>query len=961
MSFRVPSAGVRAGLLALVLAGLLSPARAQRPVDSTREAGQAPATEVQFLSGRGPDDAVEWEFFCTAGRRSRVWTTIPVPSCWEQHGFGGYNYGNEINADGPSANEQGLYRRSFTVPAAWRGRRVRIVFDGAMTDATVWVNGQQAGPTHQGAFYRFHYDITSLVKFGETNLVEVTVAKVSGIRSVNSAERAADYWVFGGLFRPVWLEARPEVSIERAAIDARHDGELSIDVFLGGDAAGARVTATVVDGAGTAVGEPLRSAAAGGEGNVNVRGRLGHVTPWTAETPHLYRARLTLVSADGLPLHETTVRFGFRTIEVREGDGVYLNGNRIVLKGVDRHAFWPETGRTVSRAQSYADVRLMKEANLNAVRMSHYPPDEHFLEACDELGLYVLDELSGWQKAYGPAVGARLAGELVRRDVNHPSILFWDNGNEGGWNEKNDAEFARWDPQRRAVLHPWATSGGINTDHYESYESTVKLSAGPTIFMPTEFLHGLYDGGIGAGLRDYWNVMGRSRTVAGGFLWVWADEGVARTDRDGRIDTVGNQAPDGMVGPHREKEGSYFTVKEIWSPVQVALPLDAAGSLPAGWDGTVTIENLYDFTTLDRCRLEWQLLRFGLPGGADTTRAVTAKGSLAAPPLAPHASGTMTLPLPSAALREADALQVAALGPSGEALWTWSAPAGGAGRRRGDAASGGEAALREDEDAMTVSGAPGELRFDRATGRLVEWRRGGGVAPLGPGPLARAFVRKERRHAAADDAPQLESLTSRREGRALVVEARYRGILKRATWRIGPGDAVRLDYEVGYEGPIDLLGVGFDVPAGGFTSKRWLGRGPYRVYRNRMEGVVFDLHDGAFNDPVPGQSFTYPEFKGYFRDWRWLQLEAAAGTITVENHSGVPFFGLHGPADGDPPMLSFPDTGLALLHVIPAQGTKFDTPDRLGPQSRTPTGVGVRQGSVTLRFRAAKGGRHVAR
>jgi hypothetical protein len=946
MSSRFTVAGVRAGLLALAVAGLLLPARAQ--------VGSAPLeTDVLFLSGHGPEDAVEWEFFCTAGRKSRVWTTIPVPSCWEQHGFGGYNYGNEINADGPSANEQGLYRRSFTMPDAWRGRRVRIVFDGAMTDATVWVNGQQAGPTHQGAFYRFHYDITPLVRFGEANLLEVTVAKVSGIRSVNSAERAADYWVFGGLFRPVWLEARPEVAIERAAIDARHDGEVSADVFLAGDATGTSVTLSIEDAAGKTLGAPLRSSAPDADGRVTIRGRLEGVRPWTAETPDLYRARITLLSADLRPLHTTTERIGFRTIEVREGDGVYLNGTRIVLKGVDRHAFWPETGRTVSREQSYGDVRLMKEASLNAVRMSHYPPDEHFLEACDELGLYVLDELSGWQKAYGAAVGARLVGELVRRDVNHPSILFWDNGNEGGWNEKNDVEFARWDPQRRVVLHPWATSGGINTDHYETYDSTVKLSAGPTIFMPTEFLHGLYDGGIGAGLRDYWDVMGRSRTVAGGFLWVWADEGIVRTDRGGRIDTVGNQAPDGMVGPHREKEGSFFAVKAIWSPVQVGVPLDAAGALPRDWDGTVAIENGYDFTNLDGCRLEWRLLRFGPPGGAKTARAVVAQGTVAAPPVAPRTSGAVKLPLPRA-WREADALHVAARGPAGEALWTWSAPGASKGLSavgRGPDVTRSAVAVRDEPDAIVVAAPAGELRFERATGRLVEWRRRGALAPIGTGPAARAFVRKERHHLPVGDSERLGSLTWRHEGGSIIVEARYGGILKRASWRMEPrGDVVRLDYELSYDGAIDLLGVGFEIRPATFTSKRWVGRGPYRVYRNRMEGGVFDLHQVAFNDPVPGRSFTYPEFKGYFRDWRWLQLEAEAGTMTLENGSGVPFFGLHGPLDGDPPMLSFPDTGLALLHVIPAQGTKFDTPDRLGPQSQTPRGPGVQRGSVLLSF-----------
>jgi hypothetical protein len=913
--------------------------------------GPALQTEVQYLSGHGPEDAVAWEFFCTAGRKSRVWTTIPVPSCWEQHGFGAYNYGNEIDADAtPAAGEQGLYRHSFTVPAAWEGRRVRIVFDAAMTDTTVWVNRQQAGPTHQGGFYRFHYDITPFVTFGQSNLLEVTVAKMSSNRSVNNAERAADYWVFGGIFRPVWLEARPPAAIERTAIDARADGNISIDVFLTGAEPGTHVVAQVLDATGSPAGSPLRSEGAPAAGKAVIRGRVENPRRWTAETPDLYRVHLTLVDARGRALHETTERFGFRTIEVRPGDGVYLNGTRIVLKGVNRHAFWPETGRTVSREQSYADVRLMKEANLNAVRMSHYPPDEHFLEACDELGLYVLDELAGWQKAYAAPIGARLAGELVRRDVNHPSILFWDNGNERGWDARIDPEFARWDPQARPVLHPMAVNSGINTDHYERYDSTVTLSAAPQIFMPTEFLHGLYDGGIGAGLRDYWDVMGRSRTVAGGFLWVWSDEGILRTDQDGRIDTAGNQGPDGMTGPHREKEGSFFAVKEIWSPVQLRLPLDAGGQLPASWDGSIAVENGYDFTTLERGRFEWQLLRFGGPSATGATRVVLAQGVLPAPPLAPRTAGRITLPLPKGWQRDADAVHITGRGPAGEPLWTWSAQV-----RHASAAptgSGGtQTAVREEKDVLVVAGASGELRFDRRTGVLSEWRRGGRVAPLGPGPSPRAYVRRDRTHVAIPDEAGLVSLSPRQEGRDVVVEARYRGILRRATWRIGSaGDSVVLECEYGHDGDADLLGVGFGLPAAGVTSKRWLGRGPYRSYRNRLEGGVFDVHRVDYNDPVPGRSFTYPEFKGYFRDWRWLQLETTEGTITVENRSDIPFVGLYGPRDGDPAMLAFPDTGLAFLDIVPAQGTKFDTPDQLGPQSRTPAAQGTRRVSVTLRF-----------
>lgn len=912
----------------------------------------APETAIQFLSGHGPEDAVPWEFFCTAGRHSRTWTTIPVPSCWEQHGFGTYNYGNEINADAtPVGHEQGLYRHTFVVPETWRHRQVRLVFDGSMTDTTVWINGQEAGETHQGAFYRFHYDITRLLKIGEPNLLEVTVAKMSANRSVNNAERAADFWVFGGIFRPVWLEARPAVAIDRTAMDARADGRVSLDVFLTGAAPDAHLVAQVIDSAGQPVGSPLRADVPRDNSRAIIRGQVEGVLAWTAETPRLYRARVTLESADNRPLHTTTTRFGFRTIEVRERDGVYLNGTKIVLKGVNRHAAWPETGRTVSREQSYADARLIREANLNAVRMSHYPPDEHFLEACDELGLYVLDELTGWQKSYGTAVGARLIGEMIRRDVNHPSILFWDNGNEGGWNEKNDGEFAKWDPQGRKVLHPWAVHDGVNTDHYERYDSTVALSAGPQIFMPTEFLHGLYDGGIGAGLRDYWDVMGTSPTVAGGFLWVWADEGVVRTDQNGRIDTAGNQAPDGMVGPHREKEGSYFSVREIWAPIQVVLPTNANGELPPDWNGAVAVANGFDFTSLDRCRLEWQLLRFAPPGAAGPARTVMAQGIVQGPALAPRTSGTLSLGVPSI-WRRADVVHVTARGPSGGALWTWSAAVPRSGSRS-DAPEPTRRppSVRSNERDLVITGPAGEMRFDRTTGRLGEWRRGERVLPVANGPRVAAYRRQERTHVEVPDAGALASFSWRTEGRNVVVEATYGGRLRRVTWRIGSAvDEARLDYEYAYDGEVDLLGVTFDVPAQAFTEKRWLGRGPYRVYRNRLEGGVLDLHQVAYNDPIPGQSATYPEFRGYFREWRWLQLEAADGTLTVENGSHVPFFGLFGPRDGEPPMLGFPDTGLAFLDVIPAQGTKFDTPDQLGPQSRTPKVSGVRRGSIVLRF-----------
>jgi beta-galactosidase/beta-glucuronidase len=252
-----------------------------------------PTTEVQFLSGRGPADAVPWEFSVTAGRRAGEQAMLPVPSHWEFHGFGTYNYGQE-QAKG---SERGHYRTRFSVPAEWKGRRVRIVFGAVMTDTHVKVNGQSAGPGHQGGFTQFRYDVTRLLKVGAENVLEVEVAKVSANPDTERAERAGDYWVFGGVYRPVWLEAVPVHAIEQVAIDARADGRLTADVTLGTlpglrrsdtPVAAERIDVQVLDAGGRPVGAVFTTRLPdGGAGRVRVAGQIASPRPWTAETPEL--------------------------------------------------------------------------------------------------------------------------------------------------------------------------------------------------------------------------------------------------------------------------------------------------------------------------------------------------------------------------------------------------------------------------------------------------------------------------------------------------------------------------------------------------------------------------------------------------------------------------------------------------------------------------------------------------
>ncbi len=193
---------------------------------------------------------MQWDFFCTAGRNSGEWKKIQVPSCWEQQGFGNYNYGRDYKTNGKNArfyDEKGMYKYQFKVPAAWKGKNVNIVFDGSMTDTEVKINGKPAGTIHQGAFYRFKYDISALLNYDKPNTLEVTVSKMSADASVNNAERLADYWVFGGIFRPVFLEATPKAFIDYVGIDAKADGKFSIQAWTKGLSQNATIVTTITD------------------------------------------------------------------------------------------------------------------------------------------------------------------------------------------------------------------------------------------------------------------------------------------------------------------------------------------------------------------------------------------------------------------------------------------------------------------------------------------------------------------------------------------------------------------------------------------------------------------------------------------------------------------------------------------------------------------------------------------
>ena len=890
-------------------------------------------TQRKYLSGKGRTDTVEWEFFCTKGRKSGSWTKIPVPSQWEQHGFGEYNYGH----DRKKSNEVGQYKHKFTIPKGWAGKCIKLVFDGVMTDAEVKVNGKAAGPVHQGGFYRFIFDITKLLKSGE-NLLEVNVSKVSANPKVEAAERGADYWVFGGIYRPVFLEAVPQEHIDWTSVDAKADGSFELDVYVKGITTADKVTGQILDADGKKVGDAFVAAVKKDAEKVRISTTVKAPDLWTAETPNLYKVRISLSKGDS-EIHSVTKRFGFRTFEVRKGKGLFLNGSRIWLKGVNRHCFRPESGRCLSRKDSYEDARLIKEMNMNAVRCSHYPPDVHFLEACDELGLYVLDELCTWHKpCLDTPTAERIVGELVRRDQMHPSILFWNNGNENGWNTEADDDFAKYDLQNRTVLHPWHDFNGVDTDHYETYKSVEKkLIKEKKLFMPTEILHGLYDGGHGSGLDDFWNLIGSDKYAGGGmFVWVLADEGIMRTDKDGKVDTFGNCAPDGIVGPHHEKEGSFFTAKEIFSPVGVLNE-----KIADDFDGTIAVENLYSFRNLKTCSFKWAIKSF-----ADGKETVLKEGDVAGPDIAPRAKGEVKLNLPSD-WKAGDALCLTAIDAEKQKLFTWSwslrKPAE-ISKRMLDKRKKSKLVVEKNDKEIVVTAGDFSVQINTKTGLLQGIKHSSKGFPLKDGPK---ILHKGKK---TDGTPKI-TVKESQEVVEIVVETPGGG-LDSLVWQVYAGGYAQMKCSYTCDGSYPADGVTFGYRERSIKSKTWLGDGPYRVWKNRMKGPILGVWNVAYNDTNPPLVYAYPEFKGYFSSLNWLKLNTGQGVLGFTTDQEGLFLRIHESKYGSHPRMAVPSQrfgdGISFVHSIPAMGTKFHRATSFGPQSQNTVVKGKREISITI-------------
>lgn len=907
----------------------------------------AQKTDIVYLSGTGFDHTVEWDFFCSDGANSQKWSKIEVPSQWEIQGFGEYTYGRWYKEPGKKpSDETGHYKTTFNVPANWNNKVVNIVFEGVMTDTKVLVNGKEVGDIHQGGFYSFKYNISDFIILGEENTLEVMVSKHSSDRTVNAAERMADWWLFGGIYRPVYLEILPQSHIAQIKVDPKADGSFTGQLKFENITDNATLRYFITDVQGK-IFPAFETTISNTTDHAVITAKWDGIKAWTPETPNLYHITVELISKNKT-LHTITERIGFRTIEVRPQDGIYCNGTKVVLKGVNRHTFWPEGGRCTNKDISIMDVNLIKEMNMNAVRC-HYPPDKHFLDACDSLGLFFIDELAGWQNAYRTSIGTKLVEEMINRDVNHPCIILWSNGNEGGWNYDIDPLFAQLDPQKRRVIHGWADFEDIDTHHYPQYQTGVhRFNDGEKIFMPTEFLHGLYDEGHGAGLDDFWTKWTSSPLFAGGFLWAYNDDAVIRTDLNNWLDSDGQHAPDGIVGPYREKEGSFFTIREVWAPIQFQ-PLMITHS----FNGELMIRNTYLYTNLDQCKMSYEVTTIPGPWEKKKTESI-AKGSIQLPSILPGETRKVKMELPRNFF-EGDVLSITATDPHGKEIYTWTWPVKTTRQylesKDGILTNKGKASIDEKNNLVTLSASGTSVSFNTTNGMLDKVETPKGVLPFsnGPVPIGMKAV--------------FDRYESRTEGNNTIFTAWYKGGIDSVRWEMHPDGKLKMSMialnkatnDGGFDGgfiddKIDLWGITFSFPEEESTDITWFGKGPYRVYKNRMKGTTFNLWHKEYNNTITGEDFEnliYPEFKGYHANIYWATIGTKNNVpMTFASENNNLFLRLFTPQEPDGTLRRslprFPEGDLSFMYEInPIRA--FKPTSQMGPQSE-PSSIRIKSG-----------------
>ena len=588
--------------------------------------------EWSFLRVDRP--GAEPEGFFRSGHDDSSWGTMPVPGIWELNGCGDPVYTNKpypwhkfFEVKPPliphEQNYTGLYRRTVTVPADWKGRDIFIHIGSATSNVTLWVNGREAGYSEDSKL-EAEFDITRYLTPGSDNLIVMRVNRWCD----GSFLEDQDFWRLSGIGRDCYLYARTPKYIQDIRVtpdlDAQYkDGTLNVSLNLKGSGT---VDLKLLDKAG----KEVATSSVKGSGKVSTDMAISNPEKWTAETPVLYTLIATLKNGSNTT-EVIPVKVGFRKIELKNAQ-ILVNGQPVLFKGADRHEMDPDGGYVVSPERMIQDIKVMKEYNINAVRTCHYPDNNLWYDLCDKYGIYVVAEAN--VESHGMGYGDKTLAKNplfakahmernqrnVQRGYNHPSIIFWSLGNEAGMGPNFEACYT-WiknEDKSRAVQYEQARTSeftDIYCPMYRDYKGSEEYCKGDIDkpLIQCEYAHAM--GNSQGGFKEYWDLIRKYPKYQGGFIWDFVDQSLRWKTKDGvpfyayggdwnKYDASDNNFMDnGLISPDRKPNPHMHEVGHIYQSIWVT-PSDLA-------NGVVNVYNENFFRNLDGYYAEWELLANG--------------------------------------------------------------------------------------------------------------------------------------------------------------------------------------------------------------------------------------------------------------------------------------------------------------------------------------------------------------
>jgi len=869
--------------------------------------------------------------FWQPGYNDKAWGEMPMPGIWEMNGYGdpiyvniGYAWRSQFKNNPPCVpvtdNHVGSYRREILVPASWKGKQIIAHFGSVTSNMYLWVNGKFVGYSEDSKLAA-EFDLSKYLKPGESNLIAMQVFRWCDGTYLEDQ----DFFRFSGIARDSYLFARPQKHVEDIVVtpdlDAQYkNGSLEVALSV---SAGVNVELTLSDACGKTVASQTVNAAKKGEYKAELT--VADVNKWSAELPYLYT--LTATVKDGASLVECIpVKVGFRKVQIVGAD-LLVNGQRIIIKGADRHELDPDGGYVVSKERMLQDISIFKQFNLNGVRTCHYPDDDYWYELCDKYGLYVVAEanIESHGMGYGEKTLAKNPSYAkahlernsrnVKNNRNHPSVIIWSLGNEAGFGPNFEAAY-KWIKETdnsRPVQYEGAvcrpddkgvytcySSTDICCPMYATYDQTITYSKSSENkpFIQCEYAHAM--GNSQGGFKEYLELFRTLPKIQGGFIWDFVDQSVRWKDKNGKaiygyggdfnMTDASDQnfcdngliSPDRVPNPHMYEVGYWY--QSIWSELK---------------DGKLEVKNENFFRDLSAYDLEWDLKKDGV---------IVRKGFVGAVNAAPQSTvtvdpkygkiddcGEWTLNV-RFVQRETEGVLSAGhvVAKQQFVLNQYKPQCSGFKNVALNNSSIDEPVVRDNDlFYLFVDGQDFSLAFTRLNGFLSHYAVDG-VEMLNDGacitpnfwraPTDNDFGAKLQEKYLAWKNPQfvLKSLTATNEEGLAVVKAEYDVPAVSAslslTYRINNVGAVEVSQSMkaGSAKVSNLFRFGMQLPMPkSFDRVVYYGRGPIENYADR--NAVTDL--GIYDQSVDEQFYSYirPQENGTKTDIRWWKMLNPAG------------------------------------------------------------------------------------